>query len=397
MMMKKTMLTVVAVLLMGSCATAANIQDVLTQVKQNNKQLKALVAQIGADSLDLRSSNNLSNPEVEGAYLFGKGPLGDKWEVGVSQGFDWPGVYSARGKANNHRLEALSWSYRSAQLTVLSEAYDICLEIIACNRSIAFEKRVLSNLTEMYEKSSKGLEQGEVSILDTNKLRIECLAARQRIDESEVLRDAAIKRLEGCNGNVPIGGIESLCEYPQQQLKELSYYLNQVRGVDPQLQELSASMMADKGDVDVAKMQGLPKFKLGYKYANELGDKFNGVTMGVSLPVFENRGKKNAAKARQIATELQYDNVAAAAESLVSENYGKASRLRSQISEYSKALGDGNNLVVLQKALQGGQITLLNYLQEVRYFTEAQAVLLDMEKELNATMLVLNRYQLLQY
>ena len=50
---------------------------------------------------------------------------------------------------------------------------------------------------------------------------------------------------------------------------------------------------------------------------------------------------------------------------------------------------------MLQKALEGGQISLLDYLLELRYFLEAQQTLLDLEFEYNTLMTDLNKYQLL--
>jgi outer membrane protein TolC len=58
-------------------------------------------------------------------------------------------------------------------------------------------------------------------------------------------------------------------------------------------------------------------------------------------------------------------------------------------------LESGNNEKMLQKALEGGQISLLDYLLELRYFLEAQQTLLDLEFEYNTLMTDLNKYQLL--
>ena len=49
---------------------------------------------------------------------------------------------------------------------------------------------------------------------------------------------------------------------------------------------------------------------------------------------------------------------------------------------------------ILNKALAGGQISLLTYLQEVRYFVEARAVMLEMESEYNQVLVNLNKYKM---
>ena len=50
---------------------ANNIDYVLQQIKLNNTQLKVLNAEIEAQTADIKSSNNLSDPTIDGAYLFG--------------------------------------------------------------------------------------------------------------------------------------------------------------------------------------------------------------------------------------------------------------------------------------------------------------------------------------
>ena len=141
-------------------------------------------------------------------------------------------------------------------------------------------------------------------------------------------------------------------------------------------------------------MQGLPKFSLGYKHANEEGNSFNGATVGVSLPIFENRGKKKAAKAKAISSQLAYDNAVLVLTNEVTTNYNKATTLGKQLAGYSEALDGVNNVEILNKALAGGQISLLTYLQEVRYFVEARAVMLEMESEYNQVLVNLNKYKM---
>ena len=119
------MIIIAATLAMANAANAITIEDVIANVKQNNKELKYTTAQIDAQASEIKTNNNLSNPVVEGGYLFGKGPAENKWEVGVSQEFEWPGLYSSRGAANKARVEAMKLGYSVKQLQLLTEAYGV--------------------------------------------------------------------------------------------------------------------------------------------------------------------------------------------------------------------------------------------------------------------------------
>lgn len=388
------MIIIAATLAMANAANAITIEDVIANVKQNNKELKYTTAQIDAQASEIKTNNNLSNPVVEGGYLFGKGPAENKWEVGVSQEFEWPGLYSSRGAANKARVEAMKLGYSVKQLQLLTEAYGVCLDIISLNRQIEYEKNIQSNIDALYEKNMKAFEHGEVSVIDINKLKVERIGLQQKIDDCVLRRDALVKQLEGYNANMPLAGVESLNEYPAQQLVSLDEYLAEAKESAPEVMQYRADMAADEKDVKVAKMQGLPKFSLGYKHANEEGNSFNGATVGVSLPIFENRGKKKAAKAKAISSQLAYDNAVLVLTNEVTTNYNKATTLGKQLAGYSEALDGVNNVEILNKALAGGQISLLTYLQEVRYFVEARAVMLEMESEYNQVLVNLNKYKM---
>ncbi len=388
------MIIIAATLAIANAANAITIEDVIASVKQNNKELKYTTAQIDAQASEIKTNNNLSNPVVEGGYLFGKGPAENKWEVGVSQEFEWPGLYSSRGAANKARVEAMKLGYSVKQLQLLTEAYGVCLDIISLNRQIEYEKNIQSNIDALYEKNMKAFEHGEVSVIDINKLKVERIGLQQKIDDCVLRRDALVKQLEGYNANMPLAGVESLNEYPAQQLVSLDEYLAEAKESAPEVMQYRADMAADEKDVKVAKMQGLPKFSLGYKHANEEGNSFNGATVGVSLPIFENRGKKKAAKVKAISSQLAYDNAVLALTNEVTTNYNKATTLGKQLAGYSEALDGVNNVEILNKALAGGQISLLTYLQEVRYFVEARAVMLEMESEYNQELVNLNKYKM---
>ena len=390
----KRMIIIAATLAMANAANAITIEDVIANVKQNNKELKYTTAQIDAQASEIKTNNNLSNPVVEGGYLFGKGPAENKWEVGVSQEFEWPGLYSSRGAANKARVEAMKLGYSVKQLQLLTEAYGVCLDIISLNRQIEYEKNIQSNIDALYEKNMKAFEHGEVSVIDINKLKVERIGLQQKIDDCVLRRDALVKQLEGYNANMPLAGVDSLNEYPAQQLVSLDEYLAEAKESAPEVMQYRVDMAADEKDVKVAKMQGLPKFSLGYKHANEEGNSFNGATVGVSLPIFENRGKKKAAKAKAISSQLAYDNAVLVLTNEVTTNYNKATTLGKQLAGYSEALDGVNNVEILNKALAGGQISLLTYLQEVRYFVEARAVMLEMESEYNQVLVNLNKYKM---
>ena len=385
-------IAILAAALVLSSAQAITIDDVLTQVKQNNTQLKAAGARLDADQKSLKSSNNLPDPEVGGAYLFGKGPLDDKWEIGISQQVEWPGVYSARSNAADALISALQHGYSAEQLEVLNQARSPCIDIVGYNNLIQFNPGVLDNLNRLFDTYNKALAHGEVSIIDVNKLKIERLLMQQKIDEATSLRTAAVEQLKGINGGIDIAGAESINTYAPLPLLSLEQHLTQARSSSPLLAKQNALVTAQSKNATATARQALPSRSLGYRHVCEMGDHFNGISMGVSLPVFSNRGKKSAARASVFAAEMDASFTQNTIESNIITCHQRATALKNQIGVYDNALTSTDNIAVLNKALNGGEMSLLNYLQELRYFVEAQAVMLSLQNDYNKTLAQLWQY-----
>jgi outer membrane protein TolC len=263
------------------------------------------------------------------------------------------------------------------------------------NRKLKVQETVVANITKLYSEYEKGFNHGEISILDINKLKIELLNTKRAYDELVSQRAGLFEKLTSLNGNKEIENLSSLYDYPTQSLESLDYYLAEVIKYDPSYLTLVANLDASNQNLSSAKLGWLPDLALSYKYSNEMGSKFNGFAVGVSVPIFANRNKVSASKSELIAAELTQKDVLAELESAIKTHYSHIVTAKSQIHSYNNVLESGNNEKMLQKALEGGQISLLDYLLELRYFLEAQQTLLDLEFEYNTLMTDLNKYQLL--
>ena len=236
-----------------TAAAAGGIEDVLCSIERNNSAIKAATASLHADSIAISASNNLEDPTVDFEYNFGK--IGDKWAIGVSQGFDWPGAYSARGRANRDRIKALGSAMLTQRLEVLYNAKNLCLNVVYTNRQIEAQRLILNNVNELYDKYSKAFEHGEASIIDLNKLKIERIAARQALDELEVKLATLKAELKGLNNNSDFAtvSLDALTAYPADDLAPIDEYEQAFAAFDPQNAYFMYSGEAIKSDVRASK------------------------------------------------------------------------------------------------------------------------------------------------
>lgn len=138
---------------------------------------------------------------------------------------------------------------------------------------------------------------------------------------------------------------------------------------------VEAARLAGKAE----RAAGLPGFNIGYAHAFEEGNHFDGVSLGVSIPLFSGRGSKKRADAATAAARLDKEAVDGRLETEVRTAYESAAAAYRKIAPMREAVENSDNAALLKKALAGGQINLITYIQETNYFLEARAELLDLE------------------
>lgn len=394
-MKSKLLITFAIASIFSITANAITVESVLDSIESNNIHIKARIAEIKGKTSEIKSSNNLGDTEFGFEYQKGDNVEGNKYGFSVTQGFEWPGMYITRAKANKSKIKAAEYEFSSQKLDIMLNAKLVCLNIINANRKIKAQTDIYNNISQLYNEYEKGFKHGEISILDINKLKIELLNVKQALDKSITERNVLIEELTAINGDIAIAGVENIVDYPVQDLKAYDIYASEAISLDPVLNYSREVANSANKETTMAKMGWLPKFSVGYKFANELGSKFNGIAVGMSLPIFSNLNKVSMAKSEQISAEYGRQDTEIEMNSAIKNDYAQAVYLRSQIYSYNSVLTDSSNIEMLEKALSGGQISLLNYLLELRYFLEAQQTLLDLEFEYNSILAKLNKYSLL--
>lgn len=399
--MNKQYISSIVIFLSAFCNSMAyagdSLDGILSAISANNPDIKASMAMLKKDSIDIASTNYLEDPSVDFEYLFGSKSVGDKWAIGISQGFEWPGMYKSRKQANKSKTNALSYSAITKRLEVLYQAKLLCLDIININKKIAVWQCIHDRYAEMYDNYSLALNQREITILDINKLRIELANTSQALEDLKVERDGIIADLNALNGSDDLSQTltDGLAGYPSEEFFPLEEYVQQYDTYDPESNYYNEMQDALKTESSIARMGWLPKFSVGYKYSNEIGDGFNGFTIGASIPLFANRKKTEAAKAQKIANTFAKQGIEKTSIARIKSTFAKAVSLKKQLEIYKSSLDFQANQDLLKKALEGHQISLLDYIQESIYFLNAQNQMMSIEYEYYTTMAELNKYSLI--
>lgn len=374
------------------CANATT-DRLVEEIIETSPQVEALKSKLRAETANSLTTNNLNDPEVEFEHQWGMKGIGNKWGVSVSQGFDWPGTYPARSSAAKLMRKASQSSFDSElselRLKVKLSLIDLC----HANRDAALLDSIKSSLTQLLDKYRTSFDKGETTILDVKKIEIELLGVTRQLNEAIIAREAIVGELRAVNPGFGWENTLSLDQYPAEDgVRTEAEYAEILRQNDNQSRYLNNMKELSLANAKVERNSRMPGFSVGYRYDYELGERFNGLSVGVTLPLFSNHNKVKAAmdEADSYQSAMVSRNTALEAEWNAMRQ--QAIRLGEECEQYERILTTSDTQRLLKMALDGGEISLLDYLQETAYFKQAQRDYIATEHELHTVLAKLNRY-----
>lgn len=367
-------------------APAGSIEQVLRHIEENNKEIQANAQLISSQKLEAKTDNNLADPTLSYAHLWGAKDKNETiGELVVSQSFDFPSLYVTRNKLNRLKAGAYDSQAGVFRQDKLLAAKEVCLDIIMLRQQREILQERLRNAEELAKMYARRLQTGDANALETNKINLELLNVKTEASLNETALRNKLQELETMNGNVPVVFEES--RYPAVPFPgDYQVLKSEVMSTDRGLAALGNESLAARKQISVNKSQWLPKLELGYRRNTETGIPFNGVVVGVSFPLFENRNKVKIAKAQALNVELQRDNAALQVESELAQLYREAKALHQSMEEYQKTFQSQQDLALLKEALAGGQISMIEYFVEVSVIYQSHQNYLQLENQYQKAM-----------
>lgn len=371
---------------------AITFDEAVTKIIDNNRDVR--LAYMNAEDVagDGASAGNLADPEVEFEYLFGPTSEDNRWNVAVSQSFDWPGVYAARRRAAQADNNAF---YLLAETTLADKRDEVrgaLVEYIHTVQTITLLEDVAKTVDELLAAAEKSYSRGQGNILDVNKLKIEKARVAAKLVDWREQQGAAVGLLNELNGGQDCSElISGLVNYPSYEIQSLLYYTANAQN-DPAVKAAIARYEAQKAMEKVADKERYPGFSVGYVHAYEDATHFNGFSVSLSLPFFSSRHKLAAAKRRTLTAEFNTSVAQTSAEAKITADYNRMKKLGTELRGLGQVFDTTDNLALLRRAYEGGQLSLVDYLTDTIYFIEAQIDYLDLNYRYNQVLASLQRY-----
>ncbi len=387
-------ISLMALALTVCSVSASDFDKVLNTVVSNNMALKYADAENQAAIASLKSENTLDAPEIGFESLWGAKGIGDKRNFSISQGFDWPGVYTARSEAIRKSQAAMQYLQESAMIEARQEVRLLLIDIIYAKQRIAATEKICDGLSSLQKTLRKAVDEGNETKLDYNKSVIEKIAAERELKTLRGEYAAMLASLRAMNGGKDVEDLVASVGnvYPEVDLASLRPDVENIRAKDPAIAAMKADAEVQKSLLKVEKRSLLPGFTLGYSHEWEMGDRFNGFSVAVSLPFITGNKKVKASRLQVRASEMQQEMELIRLSAAMSGDYEKALQYRELLDQYEDIMNDNSDFELLKKAFDGGQINFLTYMQELNYFLAARRDFLETLYNYNCAVARLQRY-----
>lgn len=395
--MKKTMNRVKSIISFALAAafsagqvSGQSADDLVKLVLENNPALAQTAMDANAELLELKTENNLPSTELEFSRKWGN--LGEKkLGFGVTQGFDWPGLYAARSAAAGAlaRVQTARLMVRQADLE--QQTRELIISAVAHKKRIELLGKLSAGFDSMLQGAVRERERGAITIIDLNKIELQASRASVSLSQAKAALEETLATLSLLAGtDVEMQSLPDT--FPMAELKPLDVYLAAAGESSPEVIEAATEADFQRQRRKVAAREGLPGFSLGYEFEREGEQTFNGLSVGIELPIFSARGRTTAGNASVLAAEFNAATVKNNLSRKVTSNYKTAESLRKEMNAMGPVLDRYDNFYLLNRLFEGRQISLSDYILDVNYFLEASLDYIDVCEAYHAALLPLQRY-----
>ncbi len=363
------------------CAYAQDWSTILPAIEQNNKSLQALRREVEAEKAANHVGIAPANPEVEFSYLWGHGAEeGSRMDLSVSQSLPLStllGYQSRLAKQQDLRADLRLKVERTA---VLLQAQQTCIDIVYTNAMLHEYGKRLAHAQTLADAYRQKFDAGNANALEYNKVRLNLATAQGEYQRLLTERCTLLEQLASLNGGEAIVLNDSVFEGVLPPADFDSWYA-EAETRSPMLAYIRQEVAVAKADARLSKAEWLPDLSVGYMSEGMTGNYYNGVTVGVSVPLWQNSHRVRQAKASAEAAQLRADEQKQLFLSTLRTQYAAVMGLQKTWQGYHEALLLTNSADLLLQALQAGQISMLEYMMELSIYYDATAQALTAQRD----------------
>jgi len=391
---KNKFILVLVVVFSTQLTAQTSIDSVLFSVSKNNKSIQTAQQFWESQGLNFKIGSTLYDPTVNFDYMKGS-PVtaGNQVDFTVTQSFDFPTVYANKKQLYETQIGQGNYQIQIMRQNILLETHLVCIELIYLNKLNSILVQRIQHAQKNYDDYAKKLEKGDGNIIEFNKSKINLfnLQNELRLNKGEI--NGWMQKLTELNGGNYIEFRDTL--YPFQEELIGFEELEQLSEItDPYLKNLEQQSLIANQQIDLNKSLWLPKWETGYHYQAILGQQFNGVHVGLTIPLWQNKYTVAQSEAESVFTQTQIDEHRTSHYYEIKFLYENYMSLKLSYHDYLELISSLSSVEMLEKAMKSGQITVIEFFMELSSYYVTYDNLLKIEKEYFGVVAKLNKYLL---
>ncbi len=356
--------------------------ELLNGIAQNNTELIAYRAFIESRQLENKSGNNLPDPQLSTFYLpYGENNGAEYTEYQISQSFEFPTVYAARGKWNDLQGQQLENEYAKLRQEILLQANKLIVDLNTLQQRKELERTRREQGKQVYEQIQELYKKEQVGILDLNKAKIAWIQEQFVVEQIETEIENILLLLQKLNGGQPIG-LDKIRIGEETEVESLEKLWQAKMTQDPAMQQLSFNESVSQQKIKLEQHKVLPDLTAGYNYQGVSGNNFSGFYGGVSIPLWNSKNKVKAAEAEYEYRQSQSEAVTATLYTSFQERYNRYQLILKKYMKYQSTMESLESESLLLKAFTLGELSFMEYYVELRFYRNALDTMLQIEREL---------------
>jgi len=389
--MKKIILTISFLLCVNVIFAQNAYQNVLDTIEANSTILSAHHKKMEADKSTNNAYSLFENPEIEAGYKFGS-EGSNKVEMGVSQEIAFPTYYTNESKIIKINDNIIDIQYQIDRMGVLTEVQNICTELVFCKMKIKLYEQNYDNAVKIADAYQKMMELGEANILDYNKSKMNLANAKNNYDLELIHQENLMASLKTLNGGKDIDfqyedyAIVSLPE-------NFDEWYSIVEQSNPVFEQMRQQIALNQQQVKKSKAEWFPSLNIGYGAEIGKDESEHGPSIGLSLPLWHNKGSVKSAKLQAEAAESMLMNEKEVTYNYLYSLFAKVKALQNNVGALAESMQQFDSQALLLKSFEQGEMNLVDYLLEVEHYQNAVLELYSAQYEMNASMIELKSYE----
>lgn len=389
----KQFIIIIGLILPASYIHAQDFAPILQSIEQHSLQLKAAHEEAEAEKSEAKADNTLESPEFGINYLWGNDDLGTRIDLSVSQSFAFPTVYIHKHKLSKLRQQNAQLRFLSERQNILLYAKQLCIEVVYHNALIAHLDRDVCNFMETAAAMQKLYDEGEATILEYNRMKQSCIALENELRQAQTNRNNLLAELKRLNGGNDVTLDHATYVHTPLPI-DFEAWLTTITEQHLSVQMAQGEVGLNRKALRVVQHEWIPSIQVGYMSEKEKVDRYQGLTLGFSMPIWSGFHKVKAARKRLSAAQIRQTSIREEVTTSLRMLFNEATELQQNMNNLIEGFKQYDMLEPLKKSFEARAINSIDYFEETFWGHEMYKNMLETERDFELKMAQLTATEL---